>query len=235
MAKKTDYTRFPGAELTRLLGLTRGAITKAVTSGRLAENPDKTIDLTAPASRLWLERRTSRRVERDPEKREAAERLLHTINKKFPSLPATVPAPRKRDDYPENDVLRKLAAEAELLAEIKKTELLNERVEQERLVTLQKKKELAPLPLVKFVGTFCESAITRCHSVVYEAMPEVSALILSKSEAQAVALLRRRLETVFDTCVQDVIKSLRPDYDVEEHITEGRRIGKKIVSGGAKK
>lgn len=208
MAKKQDFLRYPGAELALALGVTRPAITKAVKQNRLTENPDGTINLADPVSRSWLEGRTSRRVERDPEKRQVAEKMLRNISRKYPDVAGVIVAT--------NQNLKKQAQDAALESVISKSSVLREKAIQEKIRTEEKVKTLAPLSLVKYYFSFSENLLQRLYRRPHEIEPQLEALFLAREGKKATQLIVRELESIVVQCQNELIKSIEADgYSVK--------------------
>jgi hypothetical protein len=237
--KKINFLKVPAADLARELSITRGGVSKAVSSGRLVENDDGTIDLSAPASYHWLSRRTLRAVEKDPEKRKAAERLLRALDKALPagdvddievSPVATIPTP----STPGGRELRERAAEAELESVILKRDTLSEKLVREQLETKQAVQELAPLALVTWAFSFNDRLFFEIFREIQYASPVLASHYMAGDTQAAEKYLKLRIESLIVQAEKDLREAIDKDgFDVRPFLRKALAAAKEAYGKDA--
>jgi len=100
---------------------------------------------------------------------------------------------------------------AELEKKIHDAEIKKERAKQEQIRTLELKKDLAPVALIKHFFSFSENLIQRLYRRPHEISPQLSALYLAGEDKKAVQLITREMESI----VKDVQKQLIQDMENE--------------------
>ncbi|MGV7929338.1 MAG: hypothetical protein AB2L13_10595 [Spirochaetota bacterium] len=238
---KTDLSRMKPAALARSLGVNQSSIGRAHNVGRLVIEGG-VIDLFHPTNYAYLTRRTLVKTEKRPECRAKASALLRRIDKagipiasdiddiEVPPV-ATIPAPHT----PGGREIRERAATAELESVIKKSEILAEKLEQERLTTAERMKHLGPIGLLKYAYTFPLAAMNRCYRAVDETMPMVEAHVRADKSRDAAKVLKNRLEMEFKQAIKEMTAMIEDEgFHPEAAAEEGRRLGNKLIKDGKK-
>jgi len=91
-------------------------------------------------------------------------------------------------------------------AEIKK-----QKAEQEKLKTLEQKKDLANIDLLIHFFSFAENIIQRWYRRPHELSPQLSALYLAGEEKKAEQLLLKELEGIVKETQKELIKTLEEE------------------------
>jgi hypothetical protein len=91
-------------------------------------------------------------------------------------------------------------------AEIKK-----QKAEQEKLKTLEQKKDLANVNIMIHFFSFTENIIQRWYRRPHEISPQLSALYLAGEEKKAEQLLLKELEGIVKETQKDLIKALEEE------------------------
>ncbi len=234
--KKIDYSSVQPAILARELGITRGGISKAVSSGRLVADENGMVNLTAASSYHWLSKRTLRSTERDPGKRKLAERLLRAVDRVRPvDDDDDMPVRPVKEIEGAHGCLRAQAAEAELTAVIRKSALIGEKLIQARLETKQQAEELAPLKYVMFSLTYPDVFITRTFRTIDEIAPAIEASVRAGDTRGAMKAIKARLEAEHDRSKADVIDYIQDGgYHPEPLVEAGKRAAKEILTRKSK-
>jgi len=127
---------------------------------------------------------------------------------------------RKNIPIPEGDPeimeLNRRAAIASLESEIYNAKIKEEKSKQEEIRTLEIKKELAPMYLVKYFFSFAENMLQRSYRRFQEISPELEALYLGGKREDAVKFLVREQESITREAVDKLKKSIKEEgYDME--------------------
>jgi len=126
---------------------------------------------------------------------------------------------------PENLLVQ--AEIADMQKRIHDAEFKAEKAKQEKIKTLELKKDLAPVLLVKHFFSFSENLIQRLYRRPHEISPQLSALYLASEDKKAVQLITREIEGI----IKDVQKQLIADMENEGFKTDDY---KKKIKGGKK-
>ena len=112
--------------------------------------------------------------------------------------------------------LNRRAAIASLESEIYNAKIKEEKSKQEEIRTLEIKKELAPMYLVKYFFSFAENMLQRSYRRFQEISPELEALYLGGKREDAVKFLVREQESITREAVDKLKKSIKEEgYDME--------------------
>jgi len=132
--------------------------------------------------------------------------------------------PRPIASSPEVDDLIRRANLAELHNQIFSSKIKEEKAKQEEIKTLELKRDLAPVDLVRHFFSFAESLIQRIYRKPNEIEPQLAALFLAKENKKATLLMVRELESLIVDAQKDLIKAIKD---------EGFRVkGVKVSTGG---
>jgi hypothetical protein len=104
---------------------------------------------------------------------------------------------------------------AATLGHIAASKIKQEKAKQEEIKTLELKKELAPVSLIKYFFSYSEKMIQRIYRKPHDIEPQLGALFLAKEPKKATQLLIRELESI----IVDVQREL-----IDEIEKEGYRI-----------
>lgn len=123
--------------------------------------------------------------------------------------------PKKTYDIPEpteemNDLIKQ-AAIAEMQDTIFAAEIKKQKAEQEKLKTLEQKKDLANIDLLIHFFSFAENIIQRWYRRPHELSPQLSALYLAGEEKKAEQLLLKELEGIIKETQKELIKTLEEE------------------------
>jgi hypothetical protein len=131
-----------------------------------------------------------------------------------------LPQPSSPEDA---DLIRK-ATLAELHNQIFSSKIKEEKAKQEEIKTLELKRDLAPVDLVRHFFSFAESLIQRIYRKPNEIEPQLAALFLAKENKKATLLMVREMESLIVDAQKDLIKAIKD---------EGFRVrGVKVSTGG---
>ena len=127
---------------------------------------------------------------------------------------------KKNIPIPEGDAeimeLNRRAAIASLESEIFNAKIKEEKSKQEEIKTLEIKRDLAPMYLVKHFFSFAENMIQRSYRRFQEISPELEALYLGGKREDAVKFLLREQESITRDAVDKLKKSIKEEgYDLE--------------------
>ncbi len=112
--------------------------------------------------------------------------------------------------------LTQRAAIAEMEKTIFESKIKEEKSKQEEIKTLELKRDLAPMYLVKHFFSFAENLIQRAYRRYNELSPELEALYLAGKREQAVKFLLREQESITKDAVDKLIKAIKEEgYRVE--------------------
>lgn len=132
--------------------------------------------------------------------------------------------PRPVASSPEDADLIRKATLAELHNQIFSSKIKEEKAKQEEIKTLELKRDLAPVDLVRHFFSFAESLIQRIYRKPNEIEPQLAALFLAKENKKATLLMVRELESLIVDAQKDLIKAIKD---------EGFRVrGVKVSTGG---
>lgn len=112
---------------------------------------------------------------------------------------------------PEIQELTRQAAIAEMEDVIFAAEIKKQKAEQEKLKTLEQKKDLANIDLMIHFFSFIENIIQRWYRRPHELSPQLSALYLAGEEKKAEQLLLKELEGIVKDTQKDLIKALEEE------------------------
>ena len=112
---------------------------------------------------------------------------------------------------PEVRDLTQRAAIAEMEKTIFDAKIKEEKSKQEEIKTLELKRDLAPMYLVKHFYSFAENMIQRAYRRYGELSPELEALYLAGKREQAVKFLLREQETITRDAVDKLIKAIKEE------------------------
>ena len=123
--------------------------------------------------------------------------------------------PKKTYEIPEpteemNDLIKQ-AAIAEMQDTIYAAEIKKQKAEQEKLKTLEQKKDLANIDLLIHFFSFTENIIQRWYRRPHELSPKLSSLYLAGEEKQAEQLLLKELEGIVKESQNELIKALEEE------------------------
>jgi hypothetical protein len=108
------------------------------------------------------------------------------------------------------DMIRK-ARLAELHNQIFSSKIKEEKAKQEEIKTLELKRDLAPVDLVRHFFSFAESLIQRIYRKPNEIEPQLAALFLAKENKKATLLMVRELESLVIDAQKDLIKAIKDE------------------------
>lgn len=112
--------------------------------------------------------------------------------------------------------LTQRAAIAEMEKTIFDAKIKEEKSKQEEIKTLELKRDLAPMYLVKHFFSFAENMIQRAYRRYNELSPELEALYLAGKREQAVKFLLREQESITKDAVDKLTKAIKEEgYRVE--------------------
>ena len=156
-------------------------------------------------------------VEQETPPEETAPKEAPPVETPPPKIQAIAPPPQgmRPPQYkpPEDETTNITAAAA--IAEMKKiiytSEIQEQKAIQEKIKTMQIKKDLAPVNLVEHFFSFAENLIQRIYRRPHEISPQLEALYIGKEDKKAVQLIIRELESI----VKDVQKELLVAIDEE--------------------
>lgn len=115
------------------------------------------------------------------------------------------------EQTPEIQELTRQAAIAEMQDTIYAAEIKKQKAEQEKLKTLEQKKDLANIHLLIHFFSFAENIIQRWYRRPHELSPQLSALYLAGEEKKAEQLLLKELEGIIKETQKDLIKALEEE------------------------
>lgn len=125
------------------------------------------------------------------------------------SNPAMIPRPEPAN--PEDADLIRRATLAELHNQIFTSKIKEEKAKQEEIKTLEIKKDLAPIDLVRHFFSFAESLIQRIYRKPNEIEPQLAALFLAKENKKATMMLVRELESLIVDAQKDLIMAIKEE------------------------
>lgn len=109
------------------------------------------------------------------------------------------------------------------IAQLKKTiyiaKINEEKSKQEEIKTLERKKELAPINLLKLYFSFEENLIQRIYRRPHEISPQLKALFIADEDMKAEQLMIRELEGIVKDSHKELLKAIKE---------EGFRVKKEI-------
>lgn len=112
---------------------------------------------------------------------------------------------------PEMEELIRQAAIAEMEDVIYAAEIKKQKSEQEKLKTLEQKKDLANVDLMIYFFSFTENIIQRWYRRPHEISPQLSALYLAGEEKKAEQLLLKELEGIVKETQKELIKAIEEE------------------------
>lgn len=112
---------------------------------------------------------------------------------------------------PEIEELTRLAAIADMQDTIYATKIKEEKSKQEEIKTLELKKDLAPMYLLKHFYGFAENMIHRSYRRFHEISPELNALYLAGKIKEAEQLLIREQETIVRESQAELVKAIKEE------------------------
>jgi hypothetical protein len=86
-----------------------------------------------------------------------------------------------------------------------------EKAKQEEIRTLEKKRELAPVALVKYFFSFSENMLQRLYRRPHEIEPQLEALFMAHEGRKATQLMVRELEAIVVQCQQELMKAIEDE------------------------
>jgi len=108
---------------------------------------------------------------------------------------------------------------AKIEKEIYKNELTKEKVEQERIRTLELKREVAPIELVKHWFSFAENLMQRIYRRPHEISPEVKALYMANEDKKAEQKIIREMEGIVNDCWKEMIADMEKEkFKIEKEL-----------------
>lgn len=119
--------------------------------------------------------------------------------------------PRPVASSPEDADLIRRANLAELHNQIFSSKIKEEKAKQEEIKTLELKRDLAPVDLVRHFFSFAESLIQRIYRKPNEIEPQLAALFLAKENKKATLLMVRELESLIVDAQKDLIKAIKDE------------------------
>jgi len=115
--------------------------------------------------------------------------------------------------------LQKKAAMANLQKEIADSLIKEEKVKQEVIKTLELKKDLAPIDLLKHFFSFAENIIYRLYRRPHEISPQLASFFLGGEEKKAVKYLVDNLVLIVEEVREELIKELEEEqYKIEKKL-----------------
>ena len=134
---------------------------------------------------------------------------------KMPKKPKMQVLPAGAESIDENDEEYKGTLKKFKLASLKKeifsAEIKEQQADQERLKTLEKKKEVAPIDLILHFFSFSENLIQRLYRRPHEISPQLESLYIGKEPKKAVQLIIRELESIVKDCQQELRQSIKEE------------------------
>lgn len=112
---------------------------------------------------------------------------------------------------PELEELTRLAAIADMQDTIYAAKIKEEKSKQEEIKTLELKKDLAPMYLLKHFYGFAENMIHRSYRRFHEISPELNALYLAGKIKEAEQLLIREQETIVRESQAELVKAIKEE------------------------
>ncbi|MEA3280539.1 MAG: hypothetical protein U9Q38_08070 [Thermodesulfobacteriota bacterium] len=107
--------------------------------------------------------------------------------------------------------LQKRSAIATLEKEIFEKDIKREKAIQEEIKTMETKKDLAPIEIVKYFFSFSERIIGRLYRRPHEISPQLSDLYLAGEDKKAVNFIVKNMEEIVKGTVADLLKELKDD------------------------
>lgn len=124
---------------------------------------------------------------------------------------------RKKQELPDDPKMKKLAQlalEAQMKKDIYQADSAKEKLEQDKLKTLEMKRELGPMGLITYWFSFADNLIQRIHRRPNEVWPEIEALILGHESDKALLKIKRELEAVIIAAQKELRDSIESEgYD----------------------
>jgi hypothetical protein len=118
------------------------------------------------------------------------------------------------DDDPKMKKLAQRALEAQMNKDIYQSDSAKEKLEQDKLKTLEMKRELGPMGLITYWFSFADNLIQRIHRRPNEIWPEIEALILGHESDKALLKIKRELEAVIVAAKKELYDSIESEgYD----------------------
>ena len=99
-------------------------------------------------------------------------------------------------DMLEGEELDRKFVESKMKKEIYIAAINREKANQEKMRTLEMKRELAPIDLMKYFFSFAEDMIQRLYRRPHEISPQLAALYIAHEEKKAEQLLVREIEGI---------------------------------------
>lgn len=137
------------------------------------------------------------------------------------------PEQRQAQELGEKSYLAKLEREIYL------TQINHEKAKQQQIVTLERKKEIAPISLVHHFFSFAENLIQRLYRRPHEIGPQLSALYLAHEDRKAEQLLVRELEGIVINTQKELLQAIKEEGYKYKY--EMKRIEKEKSKGEKKK
>jgi len=173
-------------EFAKRVGVHRNAVSRAIDSGWIDVDPQTgKINYTTEVVK-WFEHQSEKiNINQDDEKA-----IAHN---------------------PEDADLIRRATLAELHNQIYTSKIKEEKAKQEEIKTLEIKKDLAPIDLVRHFFSFAESLIQRIYRKPNEIEPQLAALFLAKENKKATMMLVRELESLIVDAQKDLIIAIKEE------------------------
>lgn len=112
---------------------------------------------------------------------------------------------------PETAKLSKDSAIASLKKSIFEAKIKEEQAKQAEIKTLQQKKQLAPIDLVKMYFSFEENLIQRIFRRPHEIYPQLKALVIADEDMKAEQLLVRELEGIVKDSHNELLIAIKEE------------------------
>lgn len=94
-----------------------------------------------------------------------------------------------------------------------------EQAKQQEIITLEKKKDLAPIDLVKYFFSFSEKIIQRIYRKPHDIEPQLAALFLAGENKKATQLIVRELESIVMDVSKELISSVKDEgFKIDDNV-----------------
>lgn len=209
------------AEAARQLKISRNAVQKWETQPEqpaffVIENNKTMIDTNHPE---WINKlnapkltKKNKSISNGAIKRDKMNKIKQPQSE--PDETEHTPQPKKYDIPEPTEEMQELirqAAIAEMQDTIYAAEIKKQKAEQEKLKTLEQKKDLANIDLLIHFFSFAENIIQRWYRRPHELSPQLSALYLAGEEKKAEQLLLKELEGIIKETQKELIKTLEEE------------------------
>jgi hypothetical protein len=215
------------SDAARLLNISRNAVQKWENQDSppqffVFSNGKTMVDDSHPE---WLNKLNAPKKTNKNKSLSRAANKKETMKKAIQPKPDTDETEHKKPDRtyvppvatPEMEELIRQAAIAEMEDVIFAAEIKKQKAEQEKLKTLEQKKDLANIDLMIHFFSFTENIIQRWYRRPHELSPQLSALYLAGEEKKAEQLLLKELEGIVKDTQKDLIKALEEEGLRIEH------------------